>query len=599
MLERRPPAGATWNTATMVLELRMLGAPVATLDGVAVHLRGAKSWMLLAYLLRSDPAPARHRLATLLFVDAEDPEGALRWNLSHLRRSLGVELSGDPVKLRLPAGTRFDLDILGAGDAEEAIELPGLDEGLLAGLKVRGNDGFMSWLDTESRHLSKLVGDVRREAALIALGRGDTARAASRAEQAAAQDPLDENAATLLVRCLRAAARHNDARAVASEHARRVRDELGVDPSDAVWRALAPSPGGPRLATGPIAVVAQLEAGKAAIAAGAVETGVSALRSAVVAARAIDNDGLLASSLVALADAMIHGMRGVTDDAVALLHEALPLAEAAGDRKLTAAARRELGYVDFLRGRYERSWAWLARAREITDDAVGIGWLDVYEAAGRDDVGDVPAAAECLGRALDHARGAGDARLEAYVQTMIGRHHLNGMALADAATSLENALRLARSCDWTALLPFPESMLADALRRMGELPRARQHAEHAAVLADHLDDPCYQASSVRALGLVRVDQGDVEEGIELLADVPDFCRCRPDTYQWMRAWTLDAVADVTTARGMDGSTRWSDQLEDLATACGMQPFIDRVEFYRHRNHRTGLTARTVRDGAET
>lgn len=566
----------------MVLELRMLGAPVATLDGVAVQLRGAKAWLLLAYLLRSDRAPARHRLATLLFVDAEDPEGALRWNLSHLRRNLGVELDGDPVKARLPDGTRFDLDILSAGDADETIELPGLDEGLLAGLKLRASDEFMSWLDTERRHLSKLVGDVRHEAALIALGRGDTARATSLAEQAAAQDPLDDDAATLLVRCLRAAARHDDARAVASGHAGRVREELGVDPSGALWRALAPSPGGARLATGPIAVIAQLEAGKAAIAAGAVETGVAALRSAAVAARAIDNDRLLADSLVTLADAMIHGMRSVTGDAVALLHEALPLAEATGDRKLTAAAQRELGYVDFLRGRYERSWVWFARAREITDDPVQIGWLDVYEAAGRDDVGDVSAAAENLGCALDHARTAGDVRLEAYVQTMIGRHHLTGMALADAATTLDNALRLARNCDWTALLPFPESMFADALRRMGELLRARQHAEHATVLANHLDDPCYQASSIRALGLVRIDQGKIKEGVELLADIPEFCRCRPDTYQWMRAWTLDAVADVTSARGMEGSERWSDQLQQLATDCGMQPFIHRVEVYRRR-----------------
>jgi DNA-binding SARP family transcriptional activator len=573
----------------MVLELRMLGAPAATVDGVTVHLRGAKAWLLLAYLLRSERAAARHRLASLLFVDAADPEGALRWNLSHLRRSLGVELAGDPVRMQLPAGTRFDLDILGTGDAEEAIELPGLDEGLLGGLKVRGSDGFLSWLDMERRHLSKLVGDVRREAALISLGRGDTARAASLAEQAAAQDPLDEKAATLLVRCLRAAARHDDARTVASDYARRLREELGVDPSDAVWRALAPAAGGARLATGPIAVIAQLEAGKAAITAGAVETGVSALQSAVVAARAIDNDRLLASSLVALADAMIHGMRGVADDAVALLHEALPLADAAGDRKLTAAARRELGYVDFLHGRYERSWAWFARARKITDDAVALGWLDIYEAAGRDDVGDSPAAVDGLGRALDHARSTGNVRLEAYAHTMIGRHQLNDTALADAATSLGNALRLARGCDWTALLPFPESMLADTLRRMGELTRADQHAEHSVVLADHLGDPCYQASSVRALGLVRIDQGHVEVGLELLADVPDFCRCRPDTYQWMRAWTLDAIADVTTARGMQGSGTWSDQLADLATACGMQPFIHRVELYRRRNHRTGLT----------
>ena len=126
----------------MVLELRMLGAPAATLDGVPVYLRGAKAWTLLTYLLRTDRAAARHRLASLLFADAEDPDGALRWNLSHLRRNLGVELDGDPISVQLPAGTRFDLDVLGGGGADEAIQLPGLSEGLLAGVKVRGSDGF-------------------------------------------------------------------------------------------------------------------------------------------------------------------------------------------------------------------------------------------------------------------------------------------------------------------------------------------------------------------------------------------------------------------------------------------------------------------------
>jgi DNA-binding SARP family transcriptional activator len=577
----------------MVLELRMLGAPAATLDGVPVHLRGAKAWALLAYLLRSDRAAARHRLSALLFTDAEDPDGALRWNLSHLRRGLGVELGGDPVEVRLPPRTRLDLDVLGGGDAEEAIELPGLDEGLLAGIRVRGSDGFVSWLEAERRHLSKLVGDVRREAALMALGRGDTARAVTLAEQAAARDPLDEAAATLLVRCLHATARHEEARAVATEYARCMREDLGVDPSDAVWRALAPSPGGERLATGPIAVVAQLEAGKAAIAAGAIETGVSALRSGVVAARAVGNDRLLAKTLLSLGEAMIHGMRGVTDDAIALLHEALPLAETAGDPRLTAAIRRELGYVDFLRGRYERSWAWFGRAREISEDPVEIGWIDVYDAAGHDDVGDAVPASEGFGRAMDAARRAGDVRLEAYVHTMVGRQQLGSMALADAVTSLETALRLARGCDWTGLLPFPESMLADALRRMGQLARAHQHAHHAAVLADHLDDPCYQASSVRALSLVRIDRGDVAEGLELLIGVPDFCRCRPDTYQWMRAWSLDAVADVTTARGMADGRAWTEQLGELAGSCGMQPFLERSQLYRERGRadRGGRAAR--------
>ena len=51
--------------------------------------RGHKAWGLLAYLLRSRVPPSRERLATLLFPEADDPLGALRWTLSEVRRRLG------------------------------------------------------------------------------------------------------------------------------------------------------------------------------------------------------------------------------------------------------------------------------------------------------------------------------------------------------------------------------------------------------------------------------------------------------------------------------------------------------------------------------
>lgn len=576
----------------MGLELRLLGRPSATVDGVPAQLRGAKAWALLAYLLQADGPVARSRLARLLFVDAADPVGALRWNLSQLRRTLRVVLEGDPVRLQLPADTTCDVLVLTGGDALEALQLPGLDDGFLSGLRIEASEEFDAWLDAQRRHLSKVLADVRREAALVSLGAGDTSAAIALAELVAAHDPLDENGATLLVRCLQAASRHDEARAVAADRARRIRDELGVDASPGLWQALAPIPGGQRLATGPVAVVAQLEAGQAALNAGAADTGMAALRSAVVAARAVDNPRLLARALVALGDAMVHVKRAC-DDAVALLHEALPLAQAAGDRVLAARAEREIGYVDFLRGRYERSWVWFARAREHTDDPVGLAWIDVYEASGRDDVGQTSAARDGLEAALDLARSRHDVRLQAYATTMLARHHLNRLDLAAAADTFQQALHRTRACDWTGLLPFPESMLADTLRRMGDLDRARQHAEHATVLADHVGDACYQASSRRALALVHVDQGRIDDGLKLLTDVPEFCRRLPDVYQWMHAWSIDAAADVTTARGMADGAAWVRRLEEISSSYGMKPFLERAHRYQTRSAPSGLlTARS-------
>ena len=74
-----------------MLELFLLGRPRAIRDGHPVDtLRGLKAWVLLTYLLLADGPVDRHRLALLLFPDAADPAATLRWNLSQLRRSLGV-----------------------------------------------------------------------------------------------------------------------------------------------------------------------------------------------------------------------------------------------------------------------------------------------------------------------------------------------------------------------------------------------------------------------------------------------------------------------------------------------------------------------------
>ncbi len=70
----------------MATRIQLLGPPSIQVDGAQVPPpRGSKSWALLAYLVLSgDPAP-RSRLAELLFDEADDPAGTLRWSLSQLR----------------------------------------------------------------------------------------------------------------------------------------------------------------------------------------------------------------------------------------------------------------------------------------------------------------------------------------------------------------------------------------------------------------------------------------------------------------------------------------------------------------------------------
>ncbi len=74
----------------MPITVHLLGPPLLVRDGVVFAApRGRKVWALLAYLALSPGQPSRQQLVDLLFPDAEDPAGTLRWNLSELRRLLG------------------------------------------------------------------------------------------------------------------------------------------------------------------------------------------------------------------------------------------------------------------------------------------------------------------------------------------------------------------------------------------------------------------------------------------------------------------------------------------------------------------------------
>src|SRR4051794_11859263 len=98
---------------SQTLTIRLLGRPAIDIDGQRVPSpRGRKAWALLGYLILADrPPPSRRQLARLLFDNAVDPLGALRWSLAELRRTLGprVAISGDPVTVRVADGVIIDV----------------------------------------------------------------------------------------------------------------------------------------------------------------------------------------------------------------------------------------------------------------------------------------------------------------------------------------------------------------------------------------------------------------------------------------------------------------------------------------------------------
>jgi DNA-binding SARP family transcriptional activator len=251
------------------VSIHLLGPPRMERGGVAVDPpRGHKAWGLLAYLVRTRVAPSRERLAGLLFPEADDPLGALRWTLSPLRRQLeNVELGGDPLRLALPSGTFVDVEILSRASWPEAVALPGLGHELLDGLAFRSSPGFEMWLENERRHIAGTTSAVLHQTALAQLARGEVVEAVQHASELVRLNPYDENAHVLLVRCLRAAGDLEGAARQVQACTDLFRRDLGIDPTPAV-RAAASAyelPAEARV-SGSAAALAQVEAGEAAIA---------------------------------------------------------------------------------------------------------------------------------------------------------------------------------------------------------------------------------------------------------------------------------------------------------------------------------------------
>ena len=111
--------------------------------------RGRKAWAVLAYVLLAERPVARSRLAELVFGDADDPLGALRWTLAQLRRALGVAdlLRGDPLELGLPAEAAVDVLLLAGGESDPVLVRGELIEGVHPGAGAE----FDAWLLVERR----------------------------------------------------------------------------------------------------------------------------------------------------------------------------------------------------------------------------------------------------------------------------------------------------------------------------------------------------------------------------------------------------------------------------------------------------------------
>jgi len=576
-------AQALQGARSVGLAIHLLGAPRVERDGQALPApRGHKVWGLLAYLMRGEASASRTHLATLLFEDAEDPLAALRWNLSELRRLLGDPgLRGDVIELSLQPMAYVDVEVVVSGTWMEALCVPGLGRELLEGMSFASSPSFEVWLATERRHLQATAEAVLREAALTRLAAGAATEAAALASRLVRLNPLDENFQALLVRSLAAAGDGVGAARQAAACRELFKRELGVQPGatlEAAIRTVTATPTA-RPATGRAAAVAQIEAGEAAIGAGALDAGLQCLRSAIVEADATGDAELRARARVALGGALVHAARGRDEEGAMALHEALAVGQDASP-PLAAAACRELGYVEFLRGRYERALVWLRRAVPLAgDDRAEQARIAIVHGSVLSDTAHYAAAIAMLRDAEALANSIGDRKHVTYALSMLGRALLLQGDLPAATDTLDRSVTLAQH-GWTAFVPWPQSLRAEADLLRGNVNAAAERFEHAFALGCQLGDPCWEGIAGRGLGRVAIARGEPQRAVEILVDTIARCVRLPDAYLWGKGYALDVLCHLAVEQGLPQASAWIDELHNLAARSGMRELTARSHLHR-------------------
>lgn len=567
--ERLPPTG---------LVIQMLGRPRLEIDGASGYrYRSRKSWAVLAFLLLGERPPTRSQLASLLFADADDPLRALRWCLAEIRRGFGpgARLDGDPVQLTLPAGAVVDVDVLLHGHWNEAVDLPGLGEELLDGITMQHAGPFESWLLSQRRRLSAAAEAILHEAALGHLSRGDVDGALALAVRVAVTSPLDENHQALLVRLYRLAGEDDAAERQFAAWSATAERELGASPGAAVLLAMRE-----RRRSAPVvdatSIHAITEAGAAAVSAGAVAAGVASFETAVRLADQARAESLRVSTRLVLAEALIHSWGGLDEEGLATLSEAERIALADGDPESAAQARAELGYVDFLRARYDRAERRFGQVAQGSQSPSTLAKAMTYLGSAASDRAEYPRAISTLQQATDLSRTALEPRREAFGLSMLGRVGLLRGDHSDAAAHLRAAIALAERDHWLSFIPWPQALLGQVLLSQGDLPAAAKSLEQSFARACQIGDPCWEGIAARGLALLTEASGDVGHAFTALLDARSRSTRLADPYRWLDVHILDALCDLGRRYDHAHTRRWVDEMRDAASRTGMRELTVRA-----------------------
>jgi DNA-binding SARP family transcriptional activator len=566
--------------------IRLLGPPVIEEPGRQP--RGKKAWGLLGYLLLAERPPSRRRLAELFFADAEDPLGALRWTLAELRRAIGVPsaLTGDPVMAALDGTT---VDIL-----EDSLLTSGGE--LLEGVELESCPEFESWLLVERRRIAGEIEARLRQQAITSLATGRAADAIPFAAKAVAANPHEQGNHELLIRSLAQSGDRAGALRQVALCEELFRKDLGVEVTESLREAVSVgAESGPPLSSR-AAAVSQLQAGRAALVAGAVDAGIFCLRQASAAAVRCNDKTLQARALAALGGALVHAIRGHDEEGAIILHEALAIAEQAGERSTAVLALRELGFVEVQAGRRGTADELLSKAQaaaETDEEQAAILGVRGMNASDRSDYA---TAFEYLGSSVELAARCGDRRQQAWSLSLVGRAHLLRAEYREAASALAETLDLVRQERWIAFQPWPQALAAELDLYAGNLDTAFDGFEAAWALGCQLGDPCWEGMAGRGLALLNAKRGDHPAAAKWLEVALQRASSQPDRYQWVHAHVLDAtIIEAMDSSDHERALNLAGRLSTLAARCDLRELLVHAQVHLGRlgDRQAATSARTL------
>lgn len=545
------------------MRIQLLGRPaIVAADGEQRSVRGQQVWAVLARVLLSSRPLDRRTLALDLFPETEDPLGALRWCLASLRRALDAPAAfgGDPIVADLPPGVT--VDVL---EAERGLVDPEASGDLLQGIEPRSSPQFATWLLVERARLAGLLDEGLRREAMAALQVGDSARAIRFAERAVARNSFDEGAHVLLVRSLILEGRREAAVAHVEDVEKLFLADLGEMPSPALRSACRQKPIFENRGATAAAVGASVDAGRAAMQAGAADAGLDLLRQALAEAERLGDDALRARVAVELGSALVHSVRGRDDEGAILMGEALVLARRAGQADVASLALRELGYVDAMAGRRPSAAEHLAAAREA---AAGGKHARVLAVMGMNlvDWGRIAEGLSLFEEALARARDEQDGRTRIWALGVGSWGQLAAGQPDVAKAWADECLERLGEANWLAFRPFPVAMSGEARLALGEEPAAiRADLDAAFALGCQLRDPCWEGATARAIALTYRQEGNPEAAAEWLASARRRCIRETDIYYGLLVQILADQADLSRSAGHLSQAEWTTR-ELLAMA---------------------------------